>query len=147
MANKYTFCISFIVGLILFNCVTVVKSISDDYDYDYDDDKKLKWLSPWEVQELPPEPRPNYYKDLRSCLKTLTWRCNNRLYNVVFAKQVIHKPCCKQLYHMELGCLESLAWVLTQGNSLYKAKHVDQRFKDALNVCSDFKQWWLTIIF
>ncbi|KAI3820008.1 hypothetical protein L1987_13864 [Smallanthus sonchifolius] len=138
MAHK--FCIPIFVALILVNFVIDVEASSDDYDYDYDYDydKRLEWLSPWEIQDLPREPRPDFYRDLRSCLKTLTQRCNNRLYNYVLSRQEIHRPCCKKLYAMEMGCLESLAWVLTRANYEYKARHVDERFKDVLNMCSGF---------
>lgn len=151
MANKYhNFCISFFLSLVLVKCVVDVKASHDDWndgDYDYDNDNtKHKWLSPWDVQDLPPEPRKDFYRDLRSCLKTLTRRCNKRLYNYVFSRQEIHKPCCRKVYQMEMGCIESLAWVLTKANPWYNARQVDQRLADVLRKCSQIlandKEFW-----
>lgn len=142
MPNKrLKFSIAFIVALVLVNCIVDVIEAShsgrNDDDYDYDDDDIKNWLSPWEVQVLPPEPRKNFYRDLRSCMKTLTRRCNKRLYNYVFLRQVIRRPCCKKVDEMKMGCLESLAWVLNL-TFQYNAKRVDERFKEVLNMCSGF---------
>ncbi|KAI3760528.1 hypothetical protein L1987_50923 [Smallanthus sonchifolius] len=135
--TNYKLCIPFFVALLLVDSVTDVESISNDYDHDHNN-KRIKWLSPWEVDYLPLQPRPSFYRDLRSCLKTLTRRCNYRLYTYVFTRQEIHRPCCKKLHEMEMGCLESLAWVLSRANWEYRSRNVDQRFKDVMHMCSGF---------
>ncbi|KAJ0926521.1 putative bifunctional inhibitor/plant lipid transfer protein/seed storage helical domain superfamily [Helianthus annuus] len=140
MAHKI--CLIYFLALLLVNnnFAIGVDPSSDDYDYDYDYDynKPPEWLSPWEVHDLPQEPRPDFYRDLRSCLQTLTQRCNDRLYNYALSGQEIRRPCCKKVYAMEVGCLESLAWVLIRANYEYRARHVDERFKDVLTMCSGF---------
>lgn len=68
---------------------------------------------PWDRQVLPKQPRPGYYMFLGECISKLTKPCGLQIFDSIYKKAVVDKPCCERIKDMGQLCSKALALTLT----------------------------------
>jgi len=118
--------VAFII-LVLGSIATIVLAESDDvFERPTPED-------PWFDSRLPPQ-RPGFYNFLRQCIQKTTRSCGVKVFNAIFAKEVVKDPtCCNNIIKAKYICNRSLSYLLvsldkfkgdkdlihTQSNAIY----------------------------